>query len=103
MKSWPNSSSVCGKIKKMLDDFLHQQGELGEQQFEVLMYVHRTIKIFLCLLMIGNYGSSIAILSVLIELELLKHSSDSKCTKQIVRQSIACKIPTDSDLLKQKI
>ncbi|KAG4075988.1 hypothetical protein HA402_003814 [Bradysia odoriphaga] len=63
--SWPNSISVCCKIKKMLNDFLHQQAELG------------------------NYGSSIAILSVLIELELLKNSSDSKGTKQIVRQSIA--------------
>lgn len=40
---------------------------------------------------LGNYGSSIAILSVLIELELLKNASDTKCTKQLVRQCIVCK------------
>lgn len=31
-KNWPDSSGVCVKIKKMLDDFLHQQFELGEPQ-----------------------------------------------------------------------
>lgn len=67
VQSWPGVSTAGTKIIKMLDDFLYQMSELG------------------------NFGSSIAILSVLIELELLKNSTDTKCTKQIVRQCIACK------------
>ncbi|KAJ6637389.1 Endoribonuclease Dicer [Pseudolycoriella hygida] len=61
---WPNTASVDKKIKRMLDDFLYQ------------------------LLELGNYGASIAIVTVLIELELMRISSDTRSTKQIVRQCI---------------
>lgn len=30
VQNWPQSNSVGNKIRKMLDDFLHQQSELGE-------------------------------------------------------------------------
>lgn len=85
-KCWPGVGSLGSKIKKMMDDFRYQQSELGENIELVNIGRHEFI-----ILVLGSYGASIAILSVLVELELLKNSSDTKSTKQLIRQCIACK------------
>lgn len=79
--------NVYKTLKIVLKDFLYQMEDSGElEQKNIREQIFEFI-----FFRVGLYGASIAILSVLVEFELKKRSSDTSTLKKLVRELITSK------------